>query len=298
MKKNIEVSFITINYNGFKDTCELIESIQKNITQVCYELIVVDNASSQNEALLLEKKYPAIIAIRSEENLGFAGGNNLGIEKAIGKYLFFINNDTYILSDGTREAINFLNTSSKRGGISPKIKYADPPNNIQFAGFTPLSPITLRNRTIGIGETDNGNFDMPHSTPYLHGAAMFIKKECIEKIGLMPSIYFLYYEEIDWSTHITNQGYQLWYYPYWTIFHKESQSTGKESKLQVFYMTRNRLLYAWRNLHGINRWFSLLYQIVIASTKNSLKYLLIRRIDLYTAVFKGIISFFGIIKKK
>jgi len=78
-----EISIITVNYNGMRDTGELIESLQKN-SSLSYEIIVVDNASRANEAVLLQEKYPHIISIRSEENLGFSGGNNLGIYHAKG----------------------------------------------------------------------------------------------------------------------------------------------------------------------------------------------------------------------
>ena len=86
----IEVSIITINYNGLEDTCALIESIPFNESM---EVIVVDNASKNQEADAIAKRYPQVIVIQSEHNLGFAGGNNLGIQAAQGKYLFLINND-------------------------------------------------------------------------------------------------------------------------------------------------------------------------------------------------------------
>ena len=94
-----DISFITICYNGFKDTCELIESLQEKLHSVTYEIIVVDNASHEDEAAKISRLYPSVIAIRSEVNRGFSGGNNIGIRAARGKYLFFINNDTYIESD-------------------------------------------------------------------------------------------------------------------------------------------------------------------------------------------------------
>lgn len=94
-----DISFITICYNGFKDTCELIESLQSKIHSVSYEIIVVDNASREDEATQIHNLYPSVIAIRSNENGGFSGGNNIGIRAAKGKYIFLINNDTYIESD-------------------------------------------------------------------------------------------------------------------------------------------------------------------------------------------------------
>lgn len=161
-----------------------------------------------------------------------------------------------------------------------------------------LTPITLRNAGIGFGCPDNGTFDTPHPTPYLHGAAMLVKREVIEKVGLMPEIFFLYYEELDWSTHITRAGYELWYEPRCTVFHKESQSTGQLSKLRTYYLTRNRLLYAWRNLEGSNRWLSIIYQTTLAAGKNGLSFLLKGRPDLLTATIKGISAFIRIPHKK
>ena len=92
-----DISFITICYNGFKDTCELIESLHKKLKSVSYEIIVVDNASREDEAAKIHELYPTVISIRSNENGGFSGGNNIGIRAAKGKYIFLINNDKALL---------------------------------------------------------------------------------------------------------------------------------------------------------------------------------------------------------
>lgn len=283
-----DISFITICYNGFKDTCELIESLQDKVHSVSYEIIVVDNASREDEASRIRQLYPSVTAIRSDDNHGFSGGNNVGIRAAKGKYLFFINNDTYIESDHIDRLIERLESRPEIGGVSPKIRFAFPPRHIQFAGFTPLSRITLRNNMEGFDCPDNGTFDTPHPTPYLHGAAMMIKREVIKKAGMMPEIFFLYYEELDWSTSMTRAGYELWYDPCCTIFHKESQSTGQLSKLRTYYLTRNRLFYARRNLKGLDRIASVLYQSTIAAGKNMLVYAFKRRFDLVAATFNGV----------
>lgn len=285
-----DISFITICYNGFEDTCQLIESLHKNVHSVSYEIIVVDNASRQDEAARIRQSYPSVVAIRSDENKGFSGGNNIGIRAAKGKYLFFINNDTYIETDGISHLIERLESNPKIGGVSPKIRFAFPPQHIQFAGFTPLSRITLRNTMTGFDCPDDGAYDTPRPTPYLHGAAMLIKREVIEKAGMMPEIFFLYYEELDWSTAMTRAGYELWYDPRCTVFHKESRSTGQLSKLRTYYLTRNRLLYARRNLRGTDRFISVLYQSTVAAGKNSVMYALKGRFDLFGAVCRGVYS--------
>jgi len=288
------LSFITICYNGIADTCALIESIHKIIHSVSYEIIVVDNASREDEAAIIKMQYPTVITVRSPQNLGFSGGNNLGFEIAQGKYLFLINNDTYFETDGIQALINRLESHSEIGAVSPKICFAFPPQHIQFAGYTPLSSITMRNEPIGMGCPDDGSFfDVPHPSPYLHGAAMLIKREVVNRVGPMPEIYFLY-----WCTAMTRAGYVLWYEPLCTVFHKESQSTGQQSPLRIFYLTRNRLLYSWRNFTGMRCSLSILYQMTVAAGKNSLVYLLKRRSDLAFAVWKGVFAFFSLPNKK
>ena len=284
----IIVSIITINYNGLKDTCELIEALPFEDKSI--EVIVVDNASKEDEAAIITNRYPQVKVIRSEKNLGFAGGNNLGIKAAQGKYLFFINNDVILKpqTSDIRHLISRLETDDKIGAVCPKIRFAWGDNPIQFAGYTPLSRYTMRNRSIGFGETDKGQYDTAHSTPYAHGAAMMVKREVIEKVGLMPECYFLYYEEFDWSMMFTRSGYSIWYEPACTIYHKESQTTGQNSPLKTYYLTRNRLLFVKRNIQGLRRYITYTYLLLIVAPRDICRYILHRQFILASATIKGI----------
>ena len=287
------ISIITINYNGLKDTCELIDSLPKDDESI--EVIVVDNNSIQDEASEIERRYPQVVVVRSHQNLGFAGGNNLGIQAAHGKYLYFLNNDTIL--QATSFAISFqplidrLESSGKIGMVCPKIRFAWGSRPIQYAGYTPLSPITLRNQAIGYGEEDSEQYNTPHITPYAHGAAMMVKREVVEKAGLMPECYFLYYEELDWSEIIRQAGYEIWYEPACTIYHKESQTTGQSSPLKVFYITRNRLLFVRRKNKGVSKYLSYLYLMSIVAFRDCTRYLVQGHYDLCQATVKGIIHF-------
>ena len=281
----IDVSIITINYNGLKDTCELIETIPFNES---LEVIVVDNASQNQEADSISRKYPNVKVIKSDKNLGFAGGNNLGIKVAQGRYLFLVNNDTFFKDFNIKALINRADSSAKIGIVCPKIRFAWDPQPIQFTGYTALSKITVRNQAIGFGEKDHGQYETAHPTPYAHGAAMLIKKEAIDKVGLMPECYFLYYEELDWSMMFTRASYQIWYEPQCTIYHKESQATGQNSPLRTYYITRNRLLLVKRNWKGISKYLSYCYLIGLVAPRDILKFTLQGRMDLVKAVFKGV----------
>ena len=287
----IEISIITINFNGLNDTCALIETIP-NYDKL--EVIVVDNASKNQDAETdtIFKKYPHVKVIKSKKNLGFAGGNNLGIKAAQGKYLFFINNDTVFKDFNIQALIDRLESSPAIGVVCPKIRFAWGSNPIQFTGYTPLSKITVRNQSIGFGEEDQGQYDAPHPTPYAHGAAMLIKREAIEKTGLMPECFFLYYEELDWSMMFTRAGYQIWYEPLCTIYHKESQSTGQNSPLRTYYIIRNRLLLVKRNWDGLTKYVTYAYLIGAVGVRDILKYVLTGKWDLMKATLRGIKDFY------
>ena len=288
MHQEYELSIITVNYNGLSDTCALIESIPFNEKM---EVIVVDNASKEDEASIISQRFPRVRTIRSEKNLGFAGGNNLGIKEAKGKYLFLINNDTIFKEFQVQPLIDKLASSPQIAIVCPKIRFAWGTNPIQFAGYTPLSNVTIRNKAIGFGEEDRGQHDTPHPTPYAHGAAMMIKREAIDKVGLMPECYFLYYEELDWSMMFTRAGYEIWYIPACTIYHKESQSTGQNSPLRTYYITRNRLLLVQRNFYGIHKYLSYIYLIGLVSLRDTLKYAFSRKNELLKATIQGVRDF-------
>jgi GT2 family glycosyltransferase len=291
---DILLSVITVNFNGLDDTCALIDTI---LFSDGMEIIVVDNGSTIDEAAILKQRYPHITIIRSEKNLGFAGGNNLGIRAAHGRYLYFVNNDTVL---GEKEVssncsfqplIDRLRSDDTIGVVCPKIRFTWGTHPIQYAGYTPLSSITLRNHPIGFGEEDHGQYDTPHPTPYAHGAAMMIKRETIEKTGLMPECYFLYYEELDWSVLIRRAGYSIWYDPASTIFHKESQTTRQNSPLRTYYITRNRLLFAKRNVSAPKRYLTYAYLLLIVAPRDMLKYTFQRKPTLAKAALRGLFDF-------
>lgn len=296
MHQEYDISIITINYNGLKDTCELIDTLPLENDKL--EVIVVDNASLQDEASIIEQRYPRVTVVRSSKNLGFAGGNNLGIQASHGRYLFFINNDTIIETKNEEQRNNFLQplierleSSDKIGMVCPKIRFSWGNHLIQYAGYTPLSSITMRNHSIGFGEEDHGQYDTPHQTPYAHGAAMLVKREVINRAGMMSECFFLYYEELDWSMMIRRAGYEIWFDPSFTVYHKESQSTGQDSPLRTYYLTHNRLLFVRRNIHQPERLLSYIYLIGVVAVKDCLKSLFRRRLDLVKAIMCGIIHF-------
>ncbi|WP_462268118.1 glycosyltransferase family 2 protein [Mucilaginibacter sp.] len=268
-----KVSIITINFNQSYVTEQLLNSVAATNTYADIEIIVVDNASKVNSIPEWQVKYPGIKFIRSEKNLGFAGGNNLGIEAATGEYLFLVNNDTEFTPGLVQTLVNILDSNPKVGAVSPKINYFDQPDTLQYAGFTPMNYYTARNYCIGQFEKDKGQYDGPaHATGYAHGAAMMVKREAIDKAGLMAEHFFLYYEEMDWCDHIKRAGYEIWFEPAALIYHKESLSVGKASGLKEYFMNRNRILFIRRNAPLVARLFFYPYFAAVVAPRNIVSY--------------------------
>lgn len=291
MKKNKTqplVSIITINYNQAQATYELLQSIKK-VTYSNYEVIVVDNASNENPKPLINALFPEVTVILSKENLGFAGGNNLGIAAAKGKYLFFVNNDTELTENVMEQLLAMFEEVPNLGMVSPKICYYDEPDRIQYVGFTRINPYTARNTTIGEHEIDKGQYSQPVPTPYAHGAAMMVKREVIDNVGLMAETFFLYYEELDWCERIRKEGYEIYVEPNALIYHKESLSVGKLSALKTYYITRNRILFMRRHASNLQWLAFVLFMALFTIPKNLISYAMKRDFKHIKAFVKGIL---------
>ncbi len=265
------VSIIAVNYNSDEVTAAMIRSLRK-ATYPNFEIIIVDNASERDPAYLKER-FPEIRYIRSEQNLGFAGGNNLGIQQARGKYFLLLNNDTEVDPGFLEPLVDVMESDPAVGCVSAKLLYYDQPGIIQYAGNRGLNPYTGQAFGRGSLEKDQGQYDDIWPIKIAHGAAMMFSREVLNKVGPMADLYFLYYEEVDYCKRIEEAGYKLFYVGTSTVYHKESISTGKNSPLKEYYMTRNRMLYIRRNLRGLQGIASRLFFLLLAVPKGLLSHL-------------------------
>lgn len=287
LKQTPLVSIISVNYNQPKFTIEFLASLKK-ITYPAIEVIIVDNGSKEDPSELFLKEYPGVIMIVSKQNLGFAGGNNLGIVQAKGKYILFLNNDTEVDPGFLEPLVQTMESNPMIGMASPKILFPD--NNIlQYAGATDINPFTGRGRRYGDMELDKGQYDVSCETQLCHGAAMIVPLEVIRKVGLMPEVFFLYYEELDWCAMVKRAGYKLYYIHDSKVYHKESMSVGKSNPMKTYYLVRNRLVYMRRNVKGFALLVSMIFFILFAIPKNSFGFILKGQFVHLRAYFKGII---------
>ena len=281
------ISLITLNYNNTPITCEFLVST-KILEYPNYEIIVVDNASDQDPTdQLLEARSDTKVYVL-EENLGFTGGNNFGIEKAKGDYFFIVNNDTEVTEDLLGKLLEPFSSDDSIGVVSPKIKYFDDPNIIQYAGFSKIHPITGRATTMGWQQEDHGQFDKSGFTQAAHGAAMLVKKDVLEDVGVFYDDFFIYYEELDLSYRIIDAGYKIYYRGDATIYHKESMTMGKESTIKAYYQSRNRILYMKRNSKGLSYFLFCVFLAFFTLPKSTISYVFTGRFEHLKAFYKGV----------
>ena len=267
-------SIISVNFNHNYVTEAFLESVFRTNSYPNIEIIVVDNASEVNPVPGWKEKYPGVKFIRSEKNLGFAGGNNLGIAEATGDYLFFVNNDTEFTGGLVAALVQTLDTHAEVGMVSPRIHYFQQPGLLQYAGFTEMNYYTGRNNCIGQFEQDNGQYDnVTGITGFCHGAAMMVRRAAIEKAGIMAEHFFLYYEEVDWGAHIRRAGYIAWVQMGALIYHKESISVGAGSALKEFFMNRNRILFIRRNAPAFKKLVFWVYFLAVVTPRNIIRYI-------------------------
>lgn len=283
------VSIITVNFNQPKVTEELLASIAAKSNYPALEIIVVDNGSNEDHTPAWRMKYPHVKFIRSESNLGFAGGNNIAIKDATGNYLFLVNNDTEFTEGLIEQLVDTLDKHPEAGMVSPKIRYFDQPDTLQYAGYTQMNYFTARNSCIGQFEKDKGQYDqLTGETSFGHGAAMMVRRTALEKAGVMAENYFLYYEEMDWCEHIRKAGYTIRINMQALIYHKESVSVGKNSPLKEFFMNRNRILFIRRNCPLSTRAIFWPYYVLVVTPRNILNYIRQKQWNFIAVLLKAI----------
>ena len=258
----IKVAVVTVNYNTDKDTNNLLKSLSKIVTKnIQLNIIVVDNGSKIPFQLNPTEKKEDIHLIRSEKNTGFAGGFNLGIQKALHQsadYVLIINNDTQVYPDMLNNLLQAIESNPQIGVAVPKIYFAkghefhksryqanELGKVIWYAGgFTDWDNVRSIHR--GMDEVDSGQYDKAEPTEFATGCCMLFKREVLEKIGFFNEKYFLYYEDADLSERIKKAGYQIYYVPTAYLYHMNASSSGGPgNNLHDYFLTRNQMLFGF-----------------------------------------------------
>lgn len=255
---NPKIIIIILNWNGKEDTVECIKSL-KYITYPNYKILIVDNASMDGSVEYFREKYPEIEIIENKENLGFAGGNNVGIQKAMESemdYVLLLNNDTIVDPEFLTELVKVAEKNKRIGIVGPKIYQYENREKILLSG----GKILFWRGCIPKGCEVNIITDVD----MISGCCMLIKKEVIETIGMLDTTYFFGWEDADYCISTKKRGYKVVCSPTGRIWHKVGASYGGHYASNPIVLTegiRNQLIFISRHSSFLQKLSSFLYMI-------------------------------------
>ena len=234
------VSFIVVTWNSARYIEACLRSIEGQ-SHPNVETLLVDNASSDDTVSIVQEKFPGVQLVRSGGNVGFAEANNVGMRRARGRYVALLNPDALASPRWTEKLLEELENDASLAAASGRIFYlgeGGPDRESVFCTWPKVAPFSSKPL--------NFHGDEPRAlVDYLSGAAMLVRKEAVDRVGMMDPGYFLYFDETDWCARMIRAGYGLLYVPEAEAWHKVSPSVGADQKLH--YMERSRLRFALKN---------------------------------------------------
>ncbi|MFH0896414.1 MAG: glycosyltransferase [Bacteroidota bacterium] len=259
----MKLSIIIVNYNvkHFLEQCLI--SVREACKNIPSEVFVVDNNSVDGSAELVKSKFPEVIFIRNEQNLGFAKANNLAIHKASGEYMLLLNPDTIVESDTFSKVITFMDSHADAGGLGvrmldgkgkflPESKRGLPTPSVAFYKIFGLSKLFPRSKRFGKYHLTYLDPSQTHVVDVLSGAFMLLRKSVVDVTGPLDEDFFMYGEDIDLSYRITKAGFKNYYFPETRIIHYKGESTKKSSINYVFVFYNAMLIFARKHFSKKN----------------------------------------------
>lgn len=235
------ISVIIVNWNGLKWLADCLDSLLLQ-SHRNFEIILIDNASTDDSVDFVSTFYPDVTIVETSRNLGFAGGNNLGIQRARGDFVFLLNNDTKADCSLLEILLTAFDEIPNLGAVNPRVVLMNEPGKLDNCGSYWTSSTFMYHYGFGAERTLD-EYDKPRPVFYNNGSAMLIKKELLDKCGLLDEDFWCYNEEGDLCHRLWLAGYECWYYPRATVFHaKGSTSAQIENTFVQFHNYKNRLL--------------------------------------------------------
>jgi len=268
------VAFVILNWKQRELTLACLKSVVSiNYPPDRVRIVVVDNASQDGSVEAVCDAYPGVIVIENSENLGYAGGNNVGIRWALKvgvDYIFILNNDVIVSKDVLRHLLPSFIEDPQVALTTPLIVDSVDSTRVWSLGASLVYNRGEVRRLYADQEVSSVSFLEPFLVDVAPGSAMMVKANIFSDIGLMDEAYFLFYEEGDWCLAIGARGFSIYAVPRAVVWHKGSATIGKDSAAVDYYMVRNRLRFIRRNWHG---WFMVI--LFVKTIVNELKIILV-----------------------
>ena len=290
------VAVIILNWNGKEDTIKCLDSL-KSLEYKNYEVILVDNGSSDGSVEYFKEHYPHVILLENRKNLGYSEGNNVGMRLALERgadYLFLLNNDATVEAKCLSELVRVAEEHPKAGVLGPKT-YVMGSNSIIYIVGIKMNYKRGCTYDIGMGETDTGQYEDITAFDVINGHAFMIKRKVIDQIGLLDSGYFAYFEELDFCVRAAKKGFKMLYVPSAIAWHK-GESSGT-SYLRQYLLQRNQLRFMRKNAPVAQLLHFYLYFIAYALPKRIIKHIVKRDAEGLFILLQAVGWNFGLFKK-
>jgi len=234
-----DISVIIVNWNLREYLRDCLLSLRRHRGGLELETIVVDNASSDGSAAMVEREFPEAMLIRNSENAGFSKANNQAMARARGRYLFLLNNDALVYEGTLPGLVGFMDSHPGAGACGPRIVNADGTLQVRSKGYYPnirraaahfFLPARVRHRRSGsLGFYEFQDRMDQRTVDWLSGCALMVRRKTVEKVGMLDADVFMYCEDIDWCYRMNRAGWQVWYMPGVSALHYGGRSMKRQS---------------------------------------------------------------------
>ena len=242
-----KVSIVILNWNNAPDTLECLASVAK-LRYENYGVVVVDNGSTDGSVAAIRDQYPGVAILENSENLGYAEGNNVGIQYALemgADYVFVLNDDALVDPDTLSGLVAAATAHPDAGFLGPKVYHRENPQLIQSAGG--MFNKYWESRYRGMDQVERGQFEELMDVDFVCGCAVLASRQVIEQIGLLDPRFFLYREDVDWCYRATRAGFRVLYIPSAKAWHRSPHIREAELPRTTYYINRNALLFLAKN---------------------------------------------------
>lgn len=258
------VAAIVLNYDGREVTLQALASLCA-VDYQPFEVVVVDNGSTDGSYEAIAAAFPEVVQVRTEQNLGPAGGANLGIRHALERgfdYLLILNNDIEVAPDMVTEMVRLAESDPAIGLVGPKAYYHGDPSRIWAAGGR-ISFREAATQERGTGELDRGQYDRDEETGYVNGCAQLVKRRVFEEVGLWDPIFHLCFEDADFSLRARRRGWRCFFAHRAKLWHMVSVSTGGYKPPKTYHSARSTAIFVRRHASPW-RWATAVAMIALA----------------------------------
>jgi GT2 family glycosyltransferase len=244
------VTAIVLNWNNAPDTMACLASLLRLEYPEC-RLLVVDNGSRDDSVTQIRLHFPSVPILELEENLGYTGGNNVGIEHALKNncdYVWLLNDDVTVAPDALSALIDVALVEPQAGFLGPMVYMSEEPKRILSAGGRFCGGWQMQHR--GISELDQGQFDAVAEVDCVSGCALLVGRETIAAVGALDEDFFAYYEDVEWCFRARQAGFKVLFVPQARAWHPDTWQRDADSPLVAYYLSRNQLLFVAKHYLG------------------------------------------------